>query len=133
MKESNISNLIMLAVSKITHSKVFRNNTGMGWTGQSKQLPNGNRIIAEPRPLHAGLCKGSSDLIGWTPIEITPEMIGKKIAVFTAIEVKKPNGRVSSEQINFINQIKNDGGIAGIATNEFEAVNIIQNILKRND
>jgi hypothetical protein len=60
-------------------------------------------------------------------------MIGKKIAVFTAIEVKKPNGRVSSEQINFINQIKNDGGIAGIATNEFEAVNIIQNILKRND
>ena len=32
----------------------------------------------------------SSDLIGWTTITITPAMVGKKVAIFTAIEVK-PN------------------------------------------
>ena len=101
----------------------------MGWQGRSKQTPQGDRLIVEPRPLHAGLCKGSSDLIGWTPIEITPEMVGKKLAIFTAVEVKKPGGRVSKEQLNFMRRVNEDGGIAGIATNETEAVNLVQNLI----
>lgn len=120
----------MLALSKITKSKVFRNNTGMGWQGKSKQTPQGDRLIVDPRPLHAGLCTGSSDLIGWTPIKITPEMVGKTIGVFTAIEVKKPGGRISKPQLNFIRRVNEDGGIAGIATSENEAINLIQNIIR---
>jgi hypothetical protein len=37
--------------------------------------------------LKYGLCLGSSDLIGWTIREITPDMVEKKVAVFTAIQV----------------------------------------------
>ena len=133
MKEGTISSLIMLGLSRVTKSKVFRNNTGMGWQGISKPTNNGDRLIIDPRPLHSGLCKGSSDLIGWTPIIITKEMVGKTIGVFTAVEVKKENGRASKEQLNFIQRVKDDGGIAGIATNPDEAINLVQNMLKRND
>jgi len=130
MKEGNISNLIMMAISKVCGTKVFRNHVGLGWQGETKRTKSGGIFIDNPRPLHSGLCKGSSDLIGWTPIEITPEMVGKKIAVFTAIEVKTIRGRVSKEQINFLNQINLDGGIATIATSPEQAVDLINNMTK---
>ncbi len=34
--------------------------------------------------------KGGSDLIGITPVTVTPEMVGKKLGIFTAVEVKTP-------------------------------------------
>ena len=67
----------------------------------------------------------SSDLIGFTVRTITPDMVGKKVAIFTAIEVKrsdfkmttnedaKSNGRLYA-QLNFINWVYNHGGISGI-------------------
>ncbi len=69
---------------------------------------------------------GGSDLIGWTPVKITPDMVGKKIAVFTAIEVKTPTGRATDDQINFLHRLAQDGGIGGIARSPEEAVGIIQ-------
>jgi len=105
----------------------------MGWQGLSKQTPSGDRLIVDPRPLHAGLCVGSSDLIGWTPVVVTPDMVGKTVGIFTAVEVKKSNGRASKSQLNFIDRVKMDGGIAGIATNESEAVNMVQNMINKND
>ena len=52
-------------------------------------------------------------------------MVGQKVAIFTAIEVKKPKGRVSPEQKQFIEKLTNDGGLAGVARSEQEAVEII--------
>lgn len=62
----------------------------------------------------------SSDLIGPTTVTITLDMVGKKIAVFTAIEAKRPNWKFSGDkrevaQLNFINWIRSLGGIAGFA------------------
>ena len=37
-----------------------------------------------------GLSIGSSDLIGWRSVEVTPEMVGKRVAIFAAVEVKRP-------------------------------------------
>lgn len=130
MKEGNISNLILLAVSKVG-SRMFRNNTGVGWQGETKRTTTGGLIIDSPRPLRAGLCTGSSDLIGWTPVEITPDMVGRKMAIFTAVEVKKNSGRTSKAQLNFMNRIILDGGIAGVATNEVQAVKLIQNFSRQ--
>lgn len=107
-------------------AKIFRNNTGVGWSGQSKRTQTGDRIVYDAQPLRAGLCTGSSDLIGWTPVEITSEMVGKTVAVFTAIEVKQPSGKATTAQINFLQSLQKDGGIAGIARSAEDAVNLIQ-------
>jgi hypothetical protein len=53
-------------------------------------------------------------LIGWTSTEITADMIGKKIAIFTALEVKTETGKISDDQKIFLENVKNSGGIAKI-------------------
>jgi hypothetical protein len=83
-------------------------------------------ILKKPIPVRYGLERGSSDLIGFTSIEILPEMVGQKIAVFTAIEVKSDTGKLSPEQENFINMVNHFGGIAGMATCVDEAREIIK-------
>lgn len=130
MSESEIQKKIRLAIGSI--ARMFRNNVGSGWQGRSgsiKVTSDGSKYItlASPRPLKAGLCEGSSDLIGWTSKTITPEMVGETVAVFTAIEVKTATGRASKEQINFIRAVIDSGGIAGIARDEAQAVHIIKN------
>jgi hypothetical protein len=128
MDEGNLMKSIMLAVGRI--SRIFRNNVGTGWQGQAgpvKKYPDGTSyiVLKNPRPLRAGLCVGSSDLIGWTEKEITPEMVGRRVAIFTALEVKTPTGRASKEQINFIRVVREAGGIAGIARDGEEGVRIV--------
>jgi hypothetical protein len=129
MNETNLTRLIMLAISKIPGAKIFRNNTGQAWQGETgRQWQEGGHrymIIKDPRPLHAGLCVGSSDLIGWRTLEITPEMVGTKVAIFTAIEVKTEKGRATPEQVNFLQVVRDSGGIAGIARNEREALDLV--------
>jgi hypothetical protein len=41
-------------------------------------------------------------------------MVGRKLAIFTAIEVKTEKGRPTKAQQNFIEQVHNAGGIAGV-------------------
>jgi len=89
--------------------RLFRNN--VGFDAQNK--------------VKYGLMPGSSDLIGWTQIEITPHHIGRKLAIFTAIEVKSQTDKATKEQINFIEQVRGSGGIAGIAHNVEEARGVI--------
>lgn len=123
MLESERQKLIQLAATR-SGAVTFRNNVGVGWVGRSTR--KGNYTILEgARPLHAGLCEGSSDLIGWTSVEITPAMVGTKIAVFTAIEVKQPGKRPTPEQVNFIEQVRRAGGFAGVARDPEDIKTII--------
>jgi len=57
---------------------------------------------------------GGSDLIGFLPVVITPEMVGTKVAVFTAIEIKIGRTATTPQQLNFIKTVKQNGGIAAI-------------------
>lgn len=107
MRESTIQNKIRVAVSRLG-SRLFRNNVGVATT------ESGHTI-------RFGLCKGSSDLIGWTPVEITQEMVGQQVAVFTAVEVKTPKGRVSKEQQAFLDAVLDAGGIGTVARSAEEA------------
>jgi hypothetical protein len=116
MKEGNLMRRLMLALSG--KATIFRNNVGIGWTGRIVRNRDGSITIYEPRPLHAGLCEGSSDLIGWTSRTVMPEMVGKKIAIFTAVEVKTTTGRTSEAQRNFLQAIETAGGIAVVARGE---------------
>lgn len=128
MTEANILKSILLKIGRAC--KLFRNNTGMGWTGEAGPVRTSGGVkyitIKNPRPLRAGLCTGSSDLIGWTPVLITPEMVGRELAVFTAIEVKTATGRASKDQINFIRNVREAGGIAGIARDPEGAEQLIK-------
>lgn len=111
--EKQLLNEIQLSVSRARSCVLFRNNTGVVWAGNIVKRSAGEIVLSNPRPIKAGLCVGSSDLIGWTEIEITPEMIGRKIAVFTAIEAKTGSVRLTKPQAHFIKTIKQAGGIAG--------------------
>ena len=123
MKELNVQKQIMIAVSK--YSRMFRNNVGIGWVGKTSKTRDGGLYIKEPRPLKAGLCTGSSDLIGWTTKIITSDMVGAKVAIFTALEIKTATGKPTKEQVNFLLQVHNSGGISGIARSGDEAIEIV--------
>lgn len=116
---------IMLAIGSRPDVRIFRNNVALAWVGKSRRLTDGTVIIKDARPLHAGLCIGSSDLIGYTSRIITAADVGKRIAIFTAIE-SKDGGRPSKEQKAFILAVKNAGGIAGLAHSEAEAVALVE-------
>ena len=58
--------------------------------------------LANARVLHAGLVKGGSDLVGWSPLVITPDMVGKTVAMFTAVEVKTQGVPLTDDQKHFI-------------------------------
>ena len=92
-------------------TRLFRNNTG------TLRDQHG-------RPVSFGLCKGSADLIGWSTVTITPEMVGQQVAVFTSIEVKTPTGRVKPEQQQWLDAVQAAGGIAGVARSVEDALRI---------
>lgn len=97
--------------------RLFRANAGMAWAGRvvNNRVTDSWReiTIAGARPFH-GMPTGTPDLIGWTQIEITPEMVGQRVAVFTGIELKTEKVRVTKEQENFRRIIEESGGIAKI-------------------
>ena len=73
-----------------------------------------------------GLCKGSSDLIGLRQVLIGPEHLGQTLAVFSAIEVKAPKGRLREEQRSFLELVERFGGYSGIATSVEEAARVLR-------
>jgi hypothetical protein len=101
MTETDIQRLVQIEASK-QGLRLFRNQTGM------YKLQDG-------RVLQSGLAKGSADLIGWKTMEITPDMVGQKIAVFLSVEVKSAKGKLSPEQTNWLNTVNQVGGIAIVA------------------
>jgi hypothetical protein len=112
VSEQALSKQILLRASALG-ARLFRQNTGVGWAGNAEIKSKAGVttvIIRDARPLRAGLCKGSSDLIGWTPVTITPDMVGKTVAVFTAVEVKTDGVVMTPEQSNFLQQVRSAGG-----------------------
>ena len=73
-----------------------------------------------------GLCKGSSDLIGLRQVLIGPEHLGQTMAVFSAIEVKAPKGRLREEQRSFLELVERFGGSSGVATSVEEAARVLR-------
>lgn len=130
-QETNLVRKIMLELGKNPKIRIFRNNVGKCWIGASKQfthfqmvnVKSGDVLIQNARFFDAGLCVGSSDLIGLKAVKITPEMVGTEIAVFVAIEVKLPNGKVQDNQINFLEMVKKLGG-KGIICRDEKNINI---------
>lgn len=123
MTETPTQRKIMLALGSLPGVRIFRNNVGMGWAGRLVDNSNGRVTLENARPLHAGLLKGSGDLIGWKTVEVTADMVGTKLAVFTSVEVKREKGgRTSEAQDQWRKVVKENGGIAIIARSDEEAL-----------
>lgn len=130
-KETNLNKAVMLkTVSDYENCRLFRNNTGKAYQGKVTSRVNRTVEIENYRIVNFGLTTGSSDLIGWYSMEITPEMVGKKVAVFAAVECKVGRGKTSPAQDQFLQAVHNNGGIAGVARSPEGASEIITNFVE---
>lgn len=99
--ETHLVRRLMLRATELG-ARLFRNNVG-------QYIDRNGNVI------RYGLCNGSSDLIGWTPVTITPDMVGRTVAVFTAVEAKTLTGRPTMAQIGFLDAVRAAGGRAILA------------------
>lgn len=87
---------------------------------------NKRRLATPPgmsAPIMLGwLVEGSADWIGYYTTTITPQMVGRRVAVFVGLESKRPSGGVvSAEQEAFLNSLKDAGGIAAVVRSAEDA------------
>lgn len=106
MSEAQIQALVMRELGGRPDVRVFRNQVGFGWIGEP---PNLRRVTM-------GLHPGSADLIGWHSVEITPDMMGTKLAVFLSVEVKRPGQKLKPHQQVWLENVRRFGGTAIVAT-----------------
>jgi hypothetical protein len=133
-QETNVQNKIRLDLGKqVPALTLWRNAVSSVWAGRVvSHLPQLRRVVLEAASrFTAGLCVDSSDLIGRFTVTITPAMVGKKVAVFTVIEVKKDkHEKPTPGQLNFIHETVKAGGIGGVAYDSATALAIIHSWLR---
>ena len=102
MAETETMHQVLLAAPEYG-ATLFRNQVGLGWYGDARisRTAHGLRVVIDnARPLKAGLCNGSSDLIGWTAT-------GR----FLAFEIKTRRGKLTEEQARFLKAVNRSGGV----------------------
>ena len=112
--ENNLKNEVDRSLT--SWQRLWRINAGMGWAGKiiERVVKSGGMSfikLANARPFH-GAPKGFPDMVGFDSIIITPEMVGKRVAVFVGSELKAtPRDKLKKEQVNFKNLLIKQGGI----------------------
>ena len=125
MTESQIQAEILRELGSRPDVRLFRNSCGFAWSSNVVSHIGDRTTLINARPIRYGLTPGSADLIGWQHITVTPEMVGRKLAVFTSIEVKAANGKLTPEQDNWRRVVSAAGGAAGVARSVAEAAAIL--------
>lgn len=126
-READIQQDIRLALGLEPGLALFRNNIGAAVHHDSK------------RPVHYGVGgKGGSDLIGLLTVRVERVCFDadallcdgsdfactghvSEIARFVALEIKRPGGKPTKKQLDFICLVRDMGGFAAIVTSVDEA------------
>jgi len=125
MKESAVTSHIRLDAAQLG-AVLWRNNSG-AWKDVEKNVFVRYGLGSfDPKKDK----KASSDYIGITPVFNTPDMVGKLVGVFTAVEMKPEGWKFyqsderALHQRNFHDIVRQNGGYAGFATcvNEFRRI-----------
>jgi hypothetical protein len=117
-------------------ARLFTNNTGVAYTEQGRPVffGLGNDGVKDSESIR------TPDDVGFTIVTITPEMVGKKIAVFTAIDAKKlgfvlkdtyPKGSREYGQKKFFDIVINANGIAGFASSAADVDILFNEFIQR--
>lgn len=113
MKENEILARVRLIASRLGLI-LFRNNSGSFQDRMGRWISFG---VGNP---------GGSDLIGWHEHVIKAHDVGRKVAIFTAIETKSERGQPTEEQENFLARVRAGGGISGIVRSESETMQLVE-------
>lgn len=95
-------------------AQLYRNNVGTF------------RGLHDRSIIQCGLHPGSGDLVGWMPVTITPEMVGRRVAVFASVEIKTDNGRIQDNQRHWADTVNDAGGIAIITNGPEQAEKLMK-------
>lgn len=125
MRESWLKAVIRKTISRGA-VRVFNNPVGKGFIGEIISFIDGKLTLVKPRRIAFGLMKGSGDLIGWKSLIITPDMVGKKIAVFLSVEVKAPGEKSKPHQLVWQEAVRAAGGIADAVDSVEKAKELIK-------
>ena len=124
MKESAITSHIRLDAAN-QGIDLWRNNSGGFYDETGRFVRYGLGSFTDRDQ------KASSDYIGIVPTLITPDMVGKIVGIFIAVEMK-PEGwkfyqsdKRALYQRNFHDIVRKAGGFAGFATNILDFRRII--------
>lgn len=98
MSEKKIQNDSFLAVGMLDDVMIMRIHSGVF------------RSLTDNRIIKVGV-KGYPDSLLITGVEITPDMVGQKVAIVSAAEFKTEKGRQSAEQVNFQKAFEKLGGL----------------------
>jgi len=109
LPENNLKNEVDKNLT--SWQRLWRINSGMGWAGKILKKVAGTITIINARPFF-GAPKGFPDQIGFDSIIITPEMVGKRVAVFVGSELKATiHDKLKKDQVNFKNLLVKMGAI----------------------
>lgn len=122
MNEKPIVKEIRLALARKYKARLFVNTVGKAWFGKFVKMKDGELTLMGARVKDIGLGDGSPDLIGW----ITVDFGFGPVAVFFAIEVKKPGEKPRPDQLNWQRVLKEAGALVGVATSPEEAIALVE-------
>jgi len=105
---------LMLEASRMG-GRLFKNHSGVAFHKDGSTVVYG---VANP---------GGSDLLGFTIVEITQDMVGSKVAVFTAVEAKTGQQKPRKNQQDFLDMVVRKGGISAWGTDVANIMNKVVN------
>jgi hypothetical protein len=114
--EAEVQALARLAAPAASQ-RLWRNNVGVLLDAKGRPVRFG---LANDTPALNAQYK-SADLIGWTTVTVTPDMVGRQVAIATARECKAPGWRWGGTpreqaQARFLDMLNNEGGDGAFVT-----------------
>lgn len=113
-KETPLINAILAEYGARPDARLWRNVTSHAYVGKVVERERNKVTLWPSQHIQVGLCPGSSDIIG-----IGPE--GR----FVALEVKTANVRVTKVQKNFIDMVKDLGGVSGVVRSVEDSLGLL--------
>tara|TARA_R110000822_G_scaffold73023_2_gene175547 strand:+ start:810 stop:1172 length:363 start_codon:yes stop_codon:yes gene_type:complete len=117
MREVDLQKILAIDFATNGYGRLWVFDSGMAY----------HKVGNEYIPFKYGPGVGFPDLAGFTMIEVTEEMKGKKLPIFTGLEIKLPKGYPSIQQRNFAAMLRDFNGIASEKITSFEGIeNLIE-------